>query len=471
MRASCSWFAVFVALGCSTHSASTTPTVSTVPAVDAAPVAPSSDPPTVTPDAGAPVDDLGGARDLAVPPDDLAVPPDDLASAPRDLAEPWRDLAQPPSPDLATNPAGPWPVADLTFYPLSNLIDASPDEAQNVWAVSYDSLWLLRPGSTDWKRYTAADGLHIVPFTDPDGHPNVTHITAMAGGGTNQVFVGYYGYESDATRDTDSDALSSLGWADRVNLVADGTLNVVHYWFHCDRSPGIVEDRSTRRMIYAHDGNARGHLFLGMDHGVVHIFDDLAGDHVHPEVWYQRDAAYPVEKIGENFGLSVTPSGDLWIAGGYGVGLQAWNPTPHLAWVDAPFKEAFTVYTGDHELNVPYGYREDQRGVAVTPDGRVWFASFTHGLWDWDATSPHSYSNVHEWSSVPSQLTDLAADLDGTLWIVTYGGQLLRFNPATNSYVTWPGISDARRIVMDTTVVPRALYVSMGGGLAVIRAK
>jgi hypothetical protein len=35
----------------------------------------------------------------------------------------------------------------------------------------------------------------------------------------------------------------------------------------------------------------------------------------------------------------------------------------------------------------------------------------------------------------------------------------------------WPGVSNVRRVVMDTTVTPRALYVSMGNqGLAVIRA-
>ncbi len=67
---------------------------------------------------------------------------------------------------------------------------------------------------------------------------------------------------------------------------------------------------------------------------------------------------------------------------------------------------------------------------------------------------------------------DLAADLDGTLWIVDFDGRLLRFNPATNAVQVWQGVSDARRIVMDTTVTPRALYVSMGGsGMAVIRAK
>jgi streptogramin lyase len=67
---------------------------------------------------------------------------------------------------------------------------------------------------------------------------------------------------------------------------------------------------------------------------------------------------------------------------------------------------------------------------------------------------------------------DIAADPDGTLWIVDNTGRLLRFNPTSLTVQVWPGVSNVRRVVMDSTVVPRALYVSMGTqGLAVIRAR
>jgi streptogramin lyase len=66
---------------------------------------------------------------------------------------------------------------------------------------------------------------------------------------------------------------------------------------------------------------------------------------------------------------------------------------------------------------------------------------------------------------------DIAADPDGSLWIVDGGGRLLRFSPTAQTAQVWPGVSNVRRVVMDTTVTPRALYVSMGNqGLAVIRA-
>ena len=50
-------------------------------------------------------------------------------------------------------------------------------------------------------------------------------------------------------------------------------------------------------------------------------------------------------------------------------------------------------------------------------------------------------------------------------------GQLIRFDPKTNGYSVFPGLDGVRRVVLDTTVTPRALYVSGSSGLAVIRAK
>lgn len=70
------------------------------------------------------------------------------------------------------------------------------------------------------------------------------------------------------------------------------------------------------------------------------------------------------------------------------------------------------------------------------------------------------------------RITRHCRDPEGTLWIIDGGRQLLRFDPTNLTVRVWPGIFNARRVVMDATVVPRALYVSMGtNGLAVIRAK
>src|SRR5262245_19375380 len=97
---------------------------------------------------------------------------------------------------------GPWPLDDLVLYgPAAGLdqplIDATPDDGQNIWAASHERLYLLRPHASGFVAYTAAHGLHIGPFVAPDGAPAATVLTAIAGGAAGQVFVGYYGYESD----------------------------------------------------------------------------------------------------------------------------------------------------------------------------------------------------------------------------------------------------------------------------------
>ena len=114
--------------------------------------------------------------------------------------------ASPPSSSPPpTNPppggvAGPWPVADLTLYASTHglsgtIIDAGSDEAQNIWAATPDTLYVLQPGQTTFTPFTAANGLHIQSITDTTG-TTVSNITALAGGHGNEVFVGYRGYEA-----------------------------------------------------------------------------------------------------------------------------------------------------------------------------------------------------------------------------------------------------------------------------------
>jgi hypothetical protein len=402
--------------------------------------------------------DAGDNRDASV-----VVGPDlGTSGAPVDLAQ--RD------------PAGPWPVTDLTIYGnaqgLGNaIVDANIDDAQNIWAASADTLYLLRPGATTFQAFTAADGLHIGPFTDPYGRPNQTSITAIAGGRANEVFVGYLGYETIGNPYNDTEAQKELGNGDRVSLGSDGKLAIVRYLFRCDYEGGngCWENRSPRRILYARSGTATGHVFFGFNHGVSHVFQDSFGDHVHPEVWYHGDGGV-TEKLGEFYGLAVLPTGDLWMAGRYGVGLQPWNPVPHFLWVDGRFIYAFTTDSGDHSLDVPTGYVENNRGAAVTADGTVWLARLGGGLVSWNP-STRTYATIRRWPGAPSDLLDVQADPDGTLWLVTSGGQLLRFDPASGTGQTWPGVGGVSRIYVDASVTPRAVYASMAGGVAVIRAK
>jgi hypothetical protein len=372
---------------------------------------------------------------------------------------------------------GPWPLADLTIYGSAQglgggILDANPDEGQNIWAANGTTLYVLRPGSATFQAFTASDGLHIQPFTDPYGQSNLTRITAIAGGRANEVMVGYYGYETLGNPYDDTDEQKALGNGDRVTVGSDGKLSIVRYGFRCDfeGANGCWENRSPRRIVYAHSGVAAGRSFWGFNHGVSHVADDVFGDHVHPEIWYHNADGSVTEKLGEFYGVAVTPTGDLWMAGRYGVGLQPFNPVSHQAWVQGHFIWAFTSDTSDHSLDVPAGYTENNRGAAVTSDGTVWLARLGGGLASWDP-STRNYGTMRTWGQVPSDLLDVQADPDGTLWLVTSGSALLRFDPASGSVTTWPGVSGVTRIYVDSTVTPRAVYASMSSGVAVIRAK
>ena len=403
---------------------------------------------------------------------------------------------QPPptNPPPTSNPAGPWPVTDLTIYAsgqnlTGTIIDASPDDAQNIWAVTPDTLYVLRPGQTTFKRFTASDGLHVQTYVDPaTGQVTVTNITAMAGGHSNEVFVGYRGYEDFIPPPAPprccvafadfSDPRFHLGQADKVTLNQNGTIAVRRYEFLCDVTVNCWEEASARRMVFGHSGTGAGHLFIGFDHGVTHVVNDTWGDHIHViTTWHFPDGSV-TNKQGEQYGLAIFPNGDLLTAGGYGVGRQLWNVDPK-AWVMNNFAWAVTTYgpvepynTGPNSLDVPSDYRENNRGAAITPDGTSWWVSLTTGLSSARAGSL-TISHFTNVSALPaSGLIDIAADPDGTLWIVDDTGRLLRFNPSNLSVQVWPGVSNVQRVVVDTTVTPRAVYASMGGqGLAVIRAK
>ncbi|HEY2744139.1 MAG TPA: hypothetical protein VGL86_05940 [Polyangia bacterium] len=393
--------------------------------------------------------------------------------------------------DMGKIGPGPWPLDDLHVYGAADglgggIVDANPDDAQNIWAANGETLYVLRPGSSTFQAFTAADGLHIGPFTDPYGQPNETRITAIAGGAGGQVYVGYYGYETLGNPFDDTEAQKELGNGDDVTLSTSGTIGVTRLLFRCDaeRAAGCWENRSPRRIIYSHLGVASGHSWWGFNHGVTHVLADDFGDHIHPEVWYTPPdgGTDGTEKLGEFYGIAPDASGNLWMAGRYAVGLQPWNPLPHGSdpdadeWVSGHFLYAFTVDTSDHSLGneagpwVTSGYQENNRGAAVTPDGRLWLARLGGGLVSWDP-STRNYNTIQHWSQPPSDLMDVQADVDGTLWLVDSGGTLYRFDPGSGALTAWAGVGGVTRIYVDSTVTPRAVYASMSGGVAVIRAK
>ena len=356
-----------------------------------------------------------------------------------------------------------WDASDGLVGPI---YDVTTDEGGNVWAINPTNLFLLTPGASQFVAFGNADGLHVEPFTAADGSAQTTRLTALAGATPNRVYLGYYGYESNDPFG-DTDAQKALGNGDRVDYdPATGRIAVNRYQFRCtfDKSH-CWEDRSVRRIIVGHSGAAAGHAFFGFNHGTAHVANDVIGDHVHPEIiWHNGTST--VTRYGECQALALNDDGTLWIGNRYGVGMMNWNPDP-IGWLTAKFRIAFTTYTDNHALDVPWGYVEDNRGAAIAPDGTVWLVSDNLGLTSWNPAT--KLSTMRHWAGTPgvptTGLVDVAADVDGTIWLVTQSRALLHLDPATAA-VTVDPLQGARRLYLDKTVTPRVLYVAHNGGVA-----
>ena len=243
----------------------------------------------------------------------------------------------------------------------------------------------------------------------------------------DEVFVGYYGYETLGNPYIDTDAQKELGNGDRVTVDARRQARRSRACcFRCDseRGNGCWENRSPRRIIYAHTGVAAGHSLWGFNHGVSHVLGDEFGDHVHPEIWYRRRrAATATEKLGEFYGIAVTPPATCgWraatasacsrgirsrtaLADGRTMGARGTSSTP------SPPTPAITsartaVRDGRLPREQPRRGRHPRRS-AVAGAARRRAGVVGSG----DAQLRHD----PHWGQVPSDLMDVQADPDGTL--------------------------------------------------------
>lgn len=303
-----------------------------------------------------PVDggDPGGGGPDAGPPD--AGPPD----AGQPDAGPSDGGFVPPAPIQFPSVPG-WSFLGPQDGGPHDVYQVTADQGGNIWvAGGADGLFLLRPGSTKFERFTIADGLHPYGYLNgeqakflgvPDGTPadpspslSATPVIAVEGGPPGVVFVGYQGKPGcEDNWDTDhkpaplygDPANYKSGDADRVTLNANGTLSVVHYDIFS--GPGIVpaelQGREKLCTIYRINYDAKGgNLWFGGNHGFAWGDPNYAGnptcdgdrscsgvvEHSHPAFnGCTNDAnCGPWAWITEDYrGVSVDPSGDVWFGG------------------------------------------------------------------------------------------------------------------------------------------------------------
>ena len=443
--------------------------------------------------------------------------------------------------------AGPWPLTNVSYTAADGILETpvvgtSTDETQNLWVATHDALYLLQPGQVKFRRFDASAGLHLAtnPVTYCDtfgdkacpiqGAAAARGISEIVGGGSQEVFVGFYGVDETASLDggilfpdwTDPDR--HTGKMDRVRLTADGTLQVDRFDFVSGVSNEFWHDRTVDRLVFDHFIHKHD-LYVGTNHGVTFLrpdrfrypnpgerFDfvnlEWMADHLHPRVCYhsacggtERDN----QRMGDWRGLAFDGTGQLWVAGRWTAGLIAQDPrldpngTPDMMdWITRPGEAAYPKAFGDpyDAATTPVGspaqpvFRPPQEGdpvdlsaVAVLPDGKVWFASgpyysgvddVAYGVAMFDGSAFTPFDPQANLGMGERNVRDIIALPDGRLVFAGPNTGLVIYNPANGSHVPLTaggGIPDnaVNRLELDMMVNPPALHVSTNTGASVIR--
>jgi hypothetical protein len=193
--------------------------------------------------------------------------------------------------------------------------------------------------------------------------------------------------------------------------------------------------------------------------------------------------------MGDWAGIAIDGAGDLWHAGRWTAGLITWDSDPG-DWFGR-YGRAFKLAFGDPYPQPPNrdGFRNEPvfpvaregdsvhlTGVAVCPDGRVWFSSSgpqsgttdTVAVWDGNAFRTFAAGAL---GLGESAVRDLACLPDGRLVIAGFTRGTVLYDPEQRTSTAIPGLpsGDVTRVEVDRMVTPPALYVSTGAGAAAIR--
>jgi hypothetical protein len=344
-------------------------------------------------------------------------------------------------------------------------------------------------------------------------------ILSIAGGAADEVFVGYAGAFTHpepvcnpANPDEGSDHCDPLrhsGKIDRVKVRPDGTLEVTRFDLVANaHGAKYWHDRTVLRLVYDHHVNPHT-LYAGTNHGVTILFPDrwrpprdgewfdLAyqewmGDHLHARVCFERvctDASG--QRMGDWRGLAIDGRGSLWHAGRWTAGLISYDPDP-LRWFSrngAAFEAAFgDPYLGPRSSgfdNEPVfkvaasGHSVFLTGVAVCPDGRVWFSSsgVSDGIAEtvavWDGRAFRTF-RAEALGLGEAAVRDVACLPDGRLVLAGFTTGLAVHDPATGVTArvrAGGGIPSDRVLALevDRMADPPSLHVATSAGAAVLR--
>ena len=424
------------------------------------------------------------------------------------------------------------------------MVGVSTDENQNLWVATNAALYLLRPGDKTFTRFDGHSGLHLpgfpIPKCDdsaglldpcPSGEAAPPGISEIVGGGAGdgylgEVFVGYWAFHDWTLTDgTEQDPWRHSGKLDRVRLKTDKSgnpsLEVIRFDMVSNNTVQYWHNKSVMRMVYDHFIHPH-ELYVGCDHGVDKISPDKwhppvgpwflsldnqqswMSDHLHPQACLHQhcDAPGPMTQMLADWrGLAIAADGDLWVGGRYAAGKivyiaenTEWWKTPRTLNGPTVFQPSYgDFYDGNCSGNRPVfcppleGDPVNISAVAVTKDGKVWFASGTlfnepkdvpYGIASVENPGTHDkityYDPIRDVGLSDSDVRDLLALPDGRLVVAGLHSGLVIWDPVTGAKTSIRAGKDipsdrVLRIQLDTMVDPPALLVATQGGAAVIR--
>ncbi len=474
----------------------------------------------------------------AITPPDLPTPP--VTTPPTEEPRP-PDNRPPPRPQPPPLPppvvVQPPTTEGWTFYGMNEggpekVYGVTADAGGNIWvAGGEEGLFLLKPGATQFQRFTMADGLRPYGYM-PDGStppgPKYLKVISVAGGPANTVFVGYQGLPGEGHDHCESNwdsgnpdpARYKSGDADKVTLMPDDTISVVHYDIFS--GPTIVRDEPQGReklcdiLRIAYDPRTHS-VWFGGNHGFAWGDADITHnptcngqlqcgvlEHVHPGFngyvysHEQEDKKrYPNDPsqwrvhyallTDAYYGVALDPSGDVWFGGAErstrfryvtsAGGME--NPDYFQAQLMTEADEyawnRFDIWPD--AVTEPDVSRPEERtpdwvsGIAVTGDGNVWVGSFGRGLAQLTREGQVLRRISAELVDRRGLVSSVAADpLDNSVWVgASWGGGLSRVKDNTVAHYSTAVFgfelanSRVSDIQVDTSGAKRRLLVGFMG--------
>jgi len=393
-----------------------------------------------------------------------------------------------PFPDAGETPIAQTPVkvtplpvgsANWTFYGKNEgtptqVNGVTADGDGNLWvAGGEEGLFLLKRGTTTFRKFTMADGLRPYGFqadgSAPPGTPYL-NVISVEGGPGSSVFVGYFGKRVSGKKDCESNFdlgndgiadpnIYKSGDADRVTIAGNG-ISVVHY--DISTGPGLVGKPGDsyyvggrekicdiHRIVYDYhppvNGQDHSSVWFGANHGFSRGEPGYTGnptcngqyacsgvqEHIHP---YPADGS---DRLGDFRGVAPDKAGNVWAGGAVASTKIPW--ASHYDWFNS-----IRHVEGKEETNkfdfwpgAWPAFDDMVTSMAVAGDETLWVASSVHGLAHLTAAG----TNPQYFTKSPGQLftnsvTNVAADpIDpDSVWVgYGYAGGISRIRTLNNT--------------------------------------